>query len=643
MIDVLADDATRQRDRRRPTPGWTATRRGQRIVADLEARGDLEASEAPRDGRSAAASAATTSSSRASRPSGSSATGPLAERALRATRSGRTTIVPGAFEKVWEHWLTNIHDWNVSRQLWWGHRIPAWYCPDGHVTVSAAIGGPGRVRRPAAGPPPSCARTPTSSTPGSARGLWPFSTLGWPDRHADLRRYYPTSVMETGYDIIFFWVARMMMLGLHLTDAEPFHTVYLHGLVRDPHGKKMSKTKGNVVDPLEVIDETGADALRFALIHGAAPGQRPALRAGQARGRPQLREQAVERHALRRRRRPGVDRRPTPTRGLPGRAPPRPGRALDPVARRGDGRRRRRARSPTTTFGEVDAHACTTRSGASSATGAWSWPRSAWPTTSPAGRGPRGDLVDARRGAGHVPAAAPPGHAVRDRGALGAPCRIAADDPDLLIVARWPAAAERDAIVEAEVDGCIELVARTAQCARRGAHRAGAPGCTTRARRPARHGRDVRGAAPGPRAMARARPLLRRLDRAASLTADPGPSRSSPGISRPSSSPRSRILRRTARPPIAPVSKGSSARPRRLLAARERLANEAFTSKAPPAVVEGARAREAELADQVERLRERLSDEAHRGRILDLGCRPPCYDGGRPDRSRGGHPCRSIS
>jgi valyl-tRNA synthetase len=195
----------------------------------------------------------------------------LADRALEATRSGRTRIVPARFEKVWEHWLTEIRDWNISRQLWWGHRIPAWYCPDGHVTVSAAPEGPGACEvcgRPAA----ELVQDPDIFDTWYSSGLWPFSTLGWPEETADLARFYPGSVMETGYDIIFFWVARMMMLGLELVGDVPFRVVYLHGLVRDPYGQKMSKTKGNVVDPLEVMEETGADALRFALVHRTSPG-----------------------------------------------------------------------------------------------------------------------------------------------------------------------------------------------------------------------------------------------------------------------------------------------------------------------------------------------------------------------------------
>ena len=199
-------------------------------------------------------------------------TGPLAASALEATRGTETTILPERFVKVWEHWMTNIRDWNVSRQLWWGHRIPAWYCPDGHVTVTSDPGGPaacGTCARPAA----ELVQDPDIFDTWFSSGLWPFSTLGWPDATDDLRRYYPGSVMETGYDILFFWVARMMMLGIHLTDAAPFHTVYLSGLIRDPYGQKMSKTKGNIVDPLGMIDELGADALRFALVHGTTPGQ----------------------------------------------------------------------------------------------------------------------------------------------------------------------------------------------------------------------------------------------------------------------------------------------------------------------------------------------------------------------------------
>ena len=196
---------------------------------------------------------------------------PLAAKALAAVRDGRTRIVPRRFEKVFFGWLEQIHDWNLSRQLWWGHRIPAWYCPDGHVTVSELAEGPAACAtcgRPAA----QLEQDPDIFDTWFSSGLWPFSTLGWPAQTADLARYYPGSVMETGYDIIFFWVARMMMLGEWLTGEAPFEAVYLSGLVRDPYGQKMSKTKGNVVDPLGVVDDIGADSLRFALVNGVAPG-----------------------------------------------------------------------------------------------------------------------------------------------------------------------------------------------------------------------------------------------------------------------------------------------------------------------------------------------------------------------------------
>lgn len=196
---------------------------------------------------------------------------PLAEKALAATRSGKTRIVPSHFEKTWEHWLTDIRDWNVSRQLWWGHRIPAWYCDDGHITVSDRAEGPSGCSE--------CGALAESLVQESdifdtwfSSGLWPFSTLGWPDQTSDLKRFYPSQVMETGHDILFFWVARMMMLGIELMGEPPFETIFLHGMVRDPEGQKMSKTKGNVVDPLSVIDEIGADALRFALVAGTSAG-----------------------------------------------------------------------------------------------------------------------------------------------------------------------------------------------------------------------------------------------------------------------------------------------------------------------------------------------------------------------------------
>jgi valyl-tRNA synthetase len=190
---------------------------------------------------------------------------PLAEQALAAVREGRTRIVPERFEKVYFHWLENIQDWCISRQLWWGHRIPVWYTPDGQMIVP----GPDDPEPQGDG----VYQDPDVLDTWFSSGLWPFSTLGWPDATEDLQYFYPTSVMETGYDILFFWVARMMMLGCYLTDQAPFHTIYLHGLVRDKQGRKMSKSFGNVVNPLEVMDQQGTDALRFTLATSGTPGQ----------------------------------------------------------------------------------------------------------------------------------------------------------------------------------------------------------------------------------------------------------------------------------------------------------------------------------------------------------------------------------
>lgn len=193
---------------------------------------------------------------------------PLADAAIAAVRDGRIKIVPERFEKVYFNWLENIRDWCISRQLWWGHRIPVWYCSDcGQQTCAEED-------------PTACAHCGSTKIEHDpdvldtwfSSGLWPFSTLGWPDDTEDLRYFYPTSTLETGYDIIFFWVARMIMLGLEFTGEAPFNTVYLHGLVRDEIGRKMSKVTGNVVDPLEVMDKFGTDALRFTLLTGSSAG-----------------------------------------------------------------------------------------------------------------------------------------------------------------------------------------------------------------------------------------------------------------------------------------------------------------------------------------------------------------------------------
>ena len=193
---------------------------------------------------------------------------PLAEKALEAVKDGRTKIVPERFTKIYYNWMENIRDWCISRQLWWGHRIPVWYCDDcGEVIVSRED-------------PTKCPKCGSSAIHQDedvldtwfSSGLWPISTLGWPEQTPDLSYFYPTSVMETGADILFFWVARMMMFGLEFTGQVPFHTVYLHGLILDKDGQKMSKTKGNVVDPIEVMENFGTDALRFTLLVGSTPG-----------------------------------------------------------------------------------------------------------------------------------------------------------------------------------------------------------------------------------------------------------------------------------------------------------------------------------------------------------------------------------
>jgi valyl-tRNA synthetase len=191
----------------------------------------------------------------------------LAARAIDAVKDGRIKIVPDRFEKVYFNWLENIKDWCISRQLWWGHRIPAFYCPDGHITVDR--------KGPTQGA--TCGSRDLTQDPDVldtwfSSGLWPFSTLGWPSKTPDMARFYPTDVLETGYDILFFWVARMIMMGLWFTDSIPFHTVYLHGLVRDENGDKMSKSKGNVIDPLVMMDKYGTDALRFTFITGSTSG-----------------------------------------------------------------------------------------------------------------------------------------------------------------------------------------------------------------------------------------------------------------------------------------------------------------------------------------------------------------------------------
>jgi len=193
---------------------------------------------------------------------------PLARPAIEAVRNGQIRFVPERFARIYFNWMENIRDWPISRQLWWGHRIPVWYC-DACNEIIASVETPTTC--------PKCQGSTLHQDPDVldtwfSSGLWPFSTLGWPKDTEDLRYFYPTSVMETGYDIIFFWVARMIMFGLEFTGKPPFDVVYLHGLLRDEKGEKMSKSKGNVRNPLDMIEKYGADALRYALVTGSTPG-----------------------------------------------------------------------------------------------------------------------------------------------------------------------------------------------------------------------------------------------------------------------------------------------------------------------------------------------------------------------------------
>ncbi len=195
--------------------------------------------------------------------------GPLAERALEAVKSGKTRILPKQWENTYYDWMENIRDWCISRQIWWGHRIPAWFCDHcGEITVSMAD-------------PATCAQCGSDEIRQEtdvldtwfSSALWPFSTLGWPEQTAELKSFYPTACLVTGFDILFFWVARMMMMGLHFMDQVPFTDVYIHALVRDAQGQKMSKSKGNVIDPLTIIEQYGTDAFRFTLAAFAAQGR----------------------------------------------------------------------------------------------------------------------------------------------------------------------------------------------------------------------------------------------------------------------------------------------------------------------------------------------------------------------------------
>jgi valyl-tRNA synthetase len=527
-------------------------------------------------------------------------TAPLAAAALEATRSGRTRIVPQVFEKTWEHWLTTIRDWNVSRQLWWGHRIPAWYCPDGHVTVTADEGGPAACNE-CGRPADQLQQDPDIFDTWFSSGLWPFSTLGWPDDTADYRRFYPTSAMETGYDIIFFWVARMMMLGIELTGDAPFHTISLSGLIRDPLGQKMSKTKGNVVDPLAVMAEAGADALRFALIHGATPGQ-------DQRFGPQKLELARNfANKLWNAARFVIGARPASL-GADSRRSP----TVD-HARLGLTERWIRSRAAATTAAVNRAIADYQFAEATRALfdGIWSefcdWGielakvRLNDPGVSDEDRASTWwTLVDALDT--YVRLLHPVMPFVTEAIWEALPRR--AGDPDLLIVARWPAVEGRDETVDRGIGEIIETIVALRN-ARATADVPAASWLEVHLAAPAASRDLLESLAPAIGRLARARPL-RLVDGPADLGRPAGALE----VVLPGG------IEATILPASADEAAGERDRDRlakelaeaegHLAAARTRLANPSFTEKAPPAVVEGARERERELTAQIERLRERL-------------------------------------
>ncbi len=597
---VLADDAT-VADTGTRYDGMDRYVARTAILADLEARGDLVAA-TPHEMVVGRCQRSNDVIEPRLKTQWFIRTGPLAERALDATRSGRTRILPERFEKTWEHWLDDIRDWNVSRQLWWGHRIPAWYCPDGHVTVTSAETGPDACSvcgRPAT----ELRQDPDIFDTWFSSGLWPLSTLGWPDDIDDYRTYYPTSVMETGYDIIFFWVARMMMLGLELTGTEPFHTVYLSGLIRDPLGQKMSKTKGNVVDPLGVIDESGADALRFALIHGATPGN------DQRFGPAKLEHARNFANKLWNATRYVAGARPVTV-------PDGAGRRIPDARHLGPGDRWLVSRAAATTaavdaalagfaFGEVTrllyeaiwneycdwglelAKVRLADPNLDVAAGEATW----WTLT---------EVLDTYLRLLH-----PVMPFVTE--ALWAALPHRASDPELLIVARWPGAGERDAAAERDVGALIDLVTGIRN-ARASAKLPAADWLETLVYVPLALGPTFEALRPAIERLARARPLHRELTPEALEAATRQGDLAVIVVAGD--------VEAAVRPIAAHAGVEALERERLerdlteaegwLAAARERLANESFVSRAPAAVVDGARAREAELVDQVARLRDRL-------------------------------------
>ena len=266
VINVMNDDATINENGGKYR-GMDRYECRKQIVADLEAEGFLIKVEDHKHNVGSCYRCSTTVEPRVSKQ-WFVKMGPLAGPAIEAVRSGETKFVPDRFSKIYYHWMENIKDWCISRQLWWGHRIPAWYCQDcGEVIVAKEE--PHTC--------PKCGSKNLQQDPDTldtwfSSALWPFSTLGWPNQTEELKYFYPTSTLVTGYDIIFFWVARMIFSGVENMGKSPFETVFIHGIVRDAQGRKMSKSLGNGIDPLKVIDEYGADALRFTLATGNSPG-----------------------------------------------------------------------------------------------------------------------------------------------------------------------------------------------------------------------------------------------------------------------------------------------------------------------------------------------------------------------------------
>ena len=300
----------------------------------------------------------------------------LAKAAGDAVRNGDTVIHPASQEPRWFDWVDNMHDWCISRQLWWGHRIPVWYGPEGEV----ACFGPDETA------PEGWVQDPDVLDTWFSSGLWPFSTMGWPDNTPELEKFYPTSVLVTGYDILFFWVARMMMFGTYVSEDEsitagpgksgaqmPFKDVFLHGLVRDQFGKKMSKSRGNGIDPLDWVDRFGADALRFTLARGANPGSDLSVGEDSRAVLAQLRDQAVQRDQVR-----ADERRCSRAAARSKRTDRR--RSLDPRPSR-HGRGRGRTPHSIATSSARRARRCTTSRGTRSATGTSNSPRCSSPPT----------------------------------------------------------------------------------------------------------------------------------------------------------------------------------------------------------------------------------------------------------------------